>query len=127
MRIVWLISGLICVGIGGVGVVIPGLPTTVFFIMASWCFARSSERLERWVLNLPGVGPMVRDYRNGLGMPRRAKIFAIASIVIAVGLSAGLVINIGWVRLLVLVAGAIGVAYVGYQVPTRETVLAARG
>ena len=126
MRLVYLFSGLSCVAMGGVGVFIPGLPTTVFFIMAAWCFSRSSKRLEQWVLNLPGIGPMVSDFRNGLGMPRRAKVFAISCIVIAVGISAGLIIGNLWVRLLVIALGLVGVWYVGLRVPTRETVLAER-
>lgn len=127
MRLVYLASGLGFVAIGGVGVVVPGLPTTVFFIMAAWCFSRSSERLENWVLNLPGIGAMVRDYRAGFGMPKRAKIAAISCIVVAVTLSAGLAIDNTVVRLLVAALGLIGVWYVGYRVPTRETVLAERG
>ena len=124
MRILYLASGLSCVAIGGVGVVVPGLPTTVFFIMAAWCFSKSSRRLENWVLGLPGVGPMVRDYRAGMGMPRRAKVVAISCIVGAVTLSAGLLIANTAVRLIVVAVGMIGVWYVGYRVPTRETVLA---
>ncbi len=124
MRLLYLTSGLGFVAIGGVGVIVPGLPTTVFFIMAAWCFSRSSERLENWVLNLPGIGPMVRDYRSGLGMPRRAKIAAVSCIVVAVALSAGLLIDNLTVRLIVVAVGLVGVWYVGSHVPTRETVLA---
>lgn len=126
MRIVYLVGGLMSVAIGGIGVFIPGLPTTVFFIMAAWCFSRSSERLEQWVLNLPGIGPMVRDFRSGLGMPQRAKFFAISCIVIAVGLSAGLVIGNLFVRLGVVALGLVGIWYIGFHVPTREHVLERR-
>lgn len=119
MRAIWLVAGLTCVGIGGVGVVVPGLPTTVFFIMAAWCFSRSSHRLERWVLDLPSIGPMVRDYRAGLGMPQRAKVAAIASIAVACGLSAGLMIDDPTVRLLVAGLGLFGIWWVGWHVPTR--------
>lgn len=119
MRLVYLFSGLSCVAMGGVGVFIPGLPTTVFFIMAAWCFSRSSERLERWVLELPTIGPMVGDYRAGLGMPRRAKIFAIASIIVACGISAGFLIEPAAIRLLVAALGAVGVWWVGWHTPTR--------
>lgn len=124
MRILYLVSGLSFVAIGGVGVFVPGLPTTVFFILAAWCFSRSSKRLENWVLNLPGVGPMVRDFRSGLGMPRKAKIAAISCIVVAVAISAGLLIPVWWVSLIVVAVGLIGVWYVGFSVPTRERVLA---
>jgi uncharacterized membrane protein YbaN (DUF454 family) len=122
-RWLWLAGGFLCVGLGSVGVIVPGLPTTGFFILAASCFAKSSPRFEQWVLDLRGVGPMVRDYRAGLGMPRRAKVIAIASIVIAVGLSTLLALE-GAVRIVVLVLGAIGVWYVGWRVPTRERVLA---
>ena len=77
-RLVWIPVGLLCVGLGGVGLVLPGLPSTIFFIGAAAAFSKSSPRLEAWVLDLRGVGPLIRDYRDGLGMPRRAKVIAIA-------------------------------------------------
>ncbi len=121
VRAVWIAVGLLLVGIGAVGIVVPGLPSTIFFILAAAAFSRSSTRLERWLLSLPAIGPMVRDYRAGLGMRRRAKIAACSMIVIAVGISTGLLIG-GWTpRVIVLAAGAVGVAYITWRVPTRET------
>ena len=121
VRGVWIATGLVLVGIGGVGIVVPGLPSTIFFILAAAAFSRSSTRLERWLLSLPAVGPLVRDYRAGLGMRRRAKIMAVSMIVIAVGISTGLAIGSWTPRAIVLAAGAVGVAYVSWRVPTRET------
>jgi uncharacterized protein len=121
----WAVLGLLAVAVGGVGIVVPGLPTTVFFIVAAWCFARSSPRLERWVLGLPTIGPMVQDHRDGLGMPRRAKVVAVATLAAMVALSAALIE--GWaVRGVVALAGLVGVAVILLRVPTRERVLAAR-
>ncbi len=82
----WFACGWVAVGIGTIGIVVPGLPTTVFFIVAAACFSRSSPRFEQWVLDRPGIGPMVRDYRSGLGMPRSAKTAAISSIAIVCSL-----------------------------------------
>ena len=125
-RAVWLVLGLLAVGLGGLGVVIPGLPTTGFFILAAWCFSRSSPRLERWVLGLPGVGPMVADHRAGLGMPRRAKLVAIAMMVVAGTASIVWALDGPVARTIVGAAVAIGVWYVARRVPTREVVLARR-
>jgi uncharacterized membrane protein YbaN (DUF454 family) len=122
----WLVGGLVAVALGSIGIVVPGLPTTVCFIIAAWCFSHSSPRLERWVLNLPRIGPMVRDYRSGLGMPRRAKVIAISMIVVFVTLSVVVFIGTWPVRAIVLALGAVGVAYVAFRVPTRERVLARR-
>ncbi|HMG27277.1 MAG TPA: YbaN family protein [Acidimicrobiia bacterium] len=122
----WLVGGLLAVAVGAVGIVVPGLPTTVFFIVAAWCFSHSSPRLERWVLNLPRVGPMVGDYRAGLGMPRRAKAIAISMIAVFVTLSVVLFIGSWPWRLVVLALGVVGVAYIAVRVPTRERVLEQR-
>jgi uncharacterized membrane protein YbaN (DUF454 family) len=118
----WFAVGWVAVGVGGVGVVVPGLPTTVFFIIAASCFARSSPRFEQWVLGLPRIGPLVRDYRAGLGMPRKAKVFAIATIAVVCTISALLVGSVG-IKLAIVGLGAIGCAYVAWRVPTRERVL----
>jgi uncharacterized membrane protein YbaN (DUF454 family) len=127
VRAGWLVGGLVCVGVGGVGVVVPGLPTTVFFIGAAACFSKSSPRLEAWVLDLRGIGPMVRDHRAGLGMPRRAKVLASASIVVFSGLALWLALDHPAVRVGVALAAAVGVVYIWCRVPTREQVLAERG
>ena len=95
----------------------------MFFIIAAWCFSHSSSRLERWVLNLPRIGPMVRDYRAGLGMPRRAKAIAISMIVVFVTLSVVVFISAWPPRLVVLALGAIGVAYIALRVRHGERVI----
>jgi uncharacterized protein len=125
VRGLWLTTGLLLVGLGGLGIVLPVLPTTVFFIGAAACFTRSCPRLEQWVLSLPHIGAFVRDYRDGLGMPRRAKYYAISAIVVAVTLSS-LVLPSWLARLGAYGVAAIGVWYIWLRVPTRERVLAER-
>jgi hypothetical protein len=124
-RALLLVLGFVAVALGAVGIVVPGLPTTGFFVLAAACFARSSPRFERWVLDLPAVGPMVRDHRAGLGMPRRAKVVAIAMMLTACSLSS-LALGSRVAAAVILGAGAVGTWYVGWRVPTRETELARR-
>ncbi len=119
-RWVWLALGWAAVGLGCLGIVVPGLPTTVFFVLAASCFARSSPRFERWVLSLPRIGPLVRDYRAGVGMPRRAKVTAIAVMAVAVVASAAFFLSSPIVRAAVVAAGGLGVWYVGWRIPTRD-------
>ncbi|MFP3901809.1 MAG: YbaN family protein [Acidimicrobiia bacterium] len=126
MRRVGLLAlGWTAVALGGIGIVLPVLPSTGFFVLAAACFARSSPRFERWVLNLPKVGPLVRDHRAGLGMPRRVKLVAIGMMLTACTISA---VTVGHpvVAAVVLGLGGVGTWYVGWRVPTRERVLAAR-
>ena len=122
----WFTAGLLSVGIGGVGVVVPGLPTTVFFIVAAACFSRSNKRFEQWVLNLPKIGRLVRDHREGLGMPRRAKVMAVTMILVVATASGVLAIGNRAVGAAVVALGVVGALYVTFRVPTRERVVAER-
>lgn len=117
-RLAWTSAGMGCVTLGGIGIVVPGLPTTIFFILAAGCFTRSSPRLEAWVLGLPKIGPAVADYRAGRGMPRRAKVMAVSMIAVFVSLSAWM-IPTWWVKAAVVVAGIIGTTVV-LRVPTKD-------
>ncbi len=127
VRVGWIAAGFVAVGVGSVGVIVPGLPTTVFFIVAAWCFGRSSPRFEAWVLGLPKVGRLVRDHREGLGMPASAKRTAVTMMWIAVTFSAWLLRDRWWLSATIVAAGMAGTAVLLWRVPTRERVLAARG
>jgi uncharacterized protein len=126
VRWMWFVVGWIAVGIGAVGVVVPGLPTTVFFVIAAACFARSSPRFEQWVLDLPHVGPAVRDYRAGLGMSRRAKAFAVTMMLVFGTLSIVLLRDRTLIAAAIAVLLAIGFWYIVFRVPTRERELERR-
>ncbi len=122
----WFLGGLLSVAIGFIGVVVPGLPTTVFFVVAAACFSRSNKRFEQWVLNLPKIGRLVRDHRDGLGMPKRAKVVAVTMIVVVSTASGVFAIGNRAVGVAVVALGLIGALYVTFRVPTREQVLAER-
>lgn len=124
-RLGWLALGLLATGLGFVGIAIPGLPSTVFFIAAAACFARSSPALLDWILRLPKVGPLVRDYRAGLGMPAYAKITATAFMVLAGSFSLAVIHGLG-IRLLVLALLATGAGVIWLRIPTSRPPRSAR-
>lgn len=118
MRLVWFAGGWLAVALGGVGIVVPGLPTTVFFIIAAWCFNKSSPRFEQWVLDLPRIGPLVRAHRAGEGMPRRAKAWAVG-MMIAFGTLSVLAVDSAAISGLILALIAVGAWYIAIRVPTQ--------
>ena len=78
MRVVYFCMGCVMVALGVIGAVTPLLPTTIFLIAAAWCFARSSPRLEAWLLNHPQFGKMLSDWRSHGAISRPAKLMACA-------------------------------------------------
>jgi uncharacterized protein len=91
VRPLYLVAGLLCVGLGYVGVVVPGMPSTVFFLVALWAFKRSSPRFESWLLNHPVFGPTLRDWEETRSIRMGTKILAIAVIWVSIGVSIFLV------------------------------------
>lgn len=79
-RGIWFGLGLLCVALGGIGVVLPLMPTVVFLILAAGCFARSSPRLEAWILDHPVFGPPVRAWRARGAIPPRGKAMAVGGL-----------------------------------------------
>ena len=75
-RALWLSAGVLALATGIVGMFLPLLPTTPFVLLAALCFSRGSERCERWLLEHPRFGPMVRDWRANHAIPWRAKQLA---------------------------------------------------
>ena len=80
IRGLYLALGLFFVALGFVGAFLPVLPTTPFLILAASCFARSSRRLERWLIEHPWFGPMLREWRLRGAIPRKAKLTALAGV-----------------------------------------------
>ena len=73
--------GLIFVGVGFLGVFLPGIPTTPFVLLGSWFFSRSSKTLENWLVNHKTFGPFIMDWRKYKGIKRKSKIVAISVII----------------------------------------------
>lgn len=79
----YFVAGIVLVGVGIAGYMLPVLPGTIFLILAAACFARSSSRLEAWLENHPKFGPSVVAWRRHGAIPRRAKILAIGMMTIS--------------------------------------------
>lgn len=75
--------GYLCVALGFIGAVVPGMPTTVFLILAVWCFSRGSERCRVWLMSHPKYGQVLRDWHETRSIPRGAKYAAVCSMALS--------------------------------------------
>lgn len=90
----WALAGLGmgCVGMGALGAVVPGMPTTVFLIMATWCFARSCPWLSDRLVHNRFFSPFTKYLVPGAVMPRRAKVISCMVMWLAIAGSCVLVV-----------------------------------
>jgi len=84
---VFRLLGFVLLGIGIIGVFLPLLPTTPFVLLAAACFARSSEKWHRWILENDTFGPMVRNWEQNRCISCRVKLIAITSMLVVGGFS----------------------------------------
>lgn len=104
----WRLLGFLLLAIGGVGIVLPVLPTTIFWILAALCFARSDPKIRDWIYARPGVGPQVELFVEQGAMTKTGKRGAL----IGMGLASALIGFLFWTRPVVLVVG-LGLIIVG--------------
>jgi len=62
--------------LGFIGAILPGMPTTVFLILAAWASSKGWPQMDEWLLNHPKYGPTLRDWRAHGTVPRKAKWLA---------------------------------------------------
>lgn len=79
--------GFLFLGIALLGVFLPLLPTTPFVLLATACFARSSSRWHRWMLENETFGPMILNWEKHRCISRRVKAIAVASMLLVGGFS----------------------------------------
>ena len=121
-RITFVVLGCISLALAVIGVVLPILPTVPFLALAAFCFAKSSDRLNNWLLNTKLFQNNLADFKAGKGMTVKTKvrILATVTLVMAIGLIAMLMkgVIVGSIILSVVWLGHI--YYFGFKVKTLE-------
>ena len=115
-RLLYVIAGHVLLVVGILGIVLPVLPGTPFLLLASACYLKGSPRLHAWLHNHRFLGPYLRAFEEGRGLPRRVKVIAIATLWIGISVSIFLV---GHIAVTVgLLAIATGVTIYLLRMPT---------
>lgn len=107
VRILLQAIGLLSAVLGFIGIFLPLLPTTPFLLLSSWCFVRSSETMNRRLMNNKYLGPYISNYKSKRGITKRNKIYSLAFLYITLSISFIFGPNFWWLRLGLL---SIGVA-----------------
>lgn len=108
LRWILFCCGWFCIMAGVIGIFLPLVPTVPFLLLAAACFARSSERFHSWLIQHNHLGPLIRDFLGGDGIPLRAKKIAIGMVWVSFPVSAFIFVQLAWVKVvLMLIAAAV--------------------
>ena len=119
MRALLWACGVVALLLGALGVVVPGLPTTPFVLLAGACFVRASPRAHRWLLKNRTFGPMLREWEKHRSVSRRVKRFGLTAMALTAGFSLWALAGHPWLQALVILGVAIGTTVV-LRLPSRN-------
>ena len=108
LKILYIILGSISLVLGTLGIFLPLLPTTPFYLLTAWLYMQSSEKLYRKVMNNKYFGTIVRDFQEDKSISLKTKITVILMLWCTILISAFLVVSLWWIRG-ILLAVALGV------------------
>ncbi|MBN2398804.1 MAG: YbaN family protein [Candidatus Aminicenantes bacterium] len=116
-------AGILCLLLGVVGIFLPLLPTTPFFLMAAACFFRSSDHLYAWLLNHKFLGKRIKYYRVYKAITLRSKLFSIALLWLTIGYSVFFIVKVMWLKIiLLLIAAGVSMHLLSFRTLTREMI-----
>ena len=118
IKIVLIVLGTLSLGIGIIGIVVPGLPTTPFILLTAGLYIKSSDRLYQKLINSRFIGPYINNFRKNKGMTKRAKLSSIGIMWLMIAISCFFLIELLTIKLIVALLGMIGTFVMGYLVPT---------
>ncbi|MBD3277956.1 MAG: DUF454 family protein [Candidatus Aegiribacteria sp.] len=103
MKTFLVVCGSLAVVLGTVGIVVPLLPSTPLYLLAAFCFARSSNKFYEKLMSNPMIGKRIRNYRDKRGMPLREKVITLLLLWISIGTTWVFFVSGSAVRILLLV------------------------
>lgn len=118
MRLIFILLGLLATSLGFLGMFLPGLPTTPFLLLATGLFAKSSPRLNNFLLNNKYFGAYIKRFQEEKGMTKKSKIYSISMLWTMVSISVLFLIKPLIVKIIVVVAGIIGTVVMGFILKT---------
>ena len=121
VKVVYIIIGCVCLGLGTVGVFLPILPTTPFYLVTAYCFARSSTKLETWFKGTGLYKKHLESFVEKKGMKRSTKIGILTSVTLLMAFGFFMMARKGiWVPCIIL--AVVWVAHIVYFVFFVKTV-----
>ena len=121
-RILLVSAGSLSLGLGIIGIFLPLLPTTPLLLLAAACYIRSSDRLYNWLINHKRFGSYIRNYRDGNGIPFKAKVIGVTTLWISMLFTIFFVIPLISIKILLALIGSYFTWFILKQETLKENV-----
>lgn len=118
MKYVYIVLGVVSVGLAGIGVVLPILPTVPFLLFSAFCFARSSEKLNIWLKNTKLYRENLESYVEKKAMTTKTKLRIITTVTIVMAFAFVMMRNVFVPRIILFVVWAFHIIYFTFFVKT---------
>ena len=119
VRVILWTVGSIALLLGVIGIVVPGLPTTPFVLVAAACYARASRRFYSWLVHNPTFGPLIREWRLHHSIPWRIKLIAIGTMAATISVSIWSFSDKPWLQAMLAVIGTTTALWL-WRIPSRD-------
>ena len=119
-RPLFIFLGFVSLGLGMVGIVVPGLPTTPLVLLAAYFFSRISPRFHRCLLNNRVFGKYIRDYQQNPSISLRTKIISQLMMWSMILYSVFFLVDFFPAKISIILLGIVGFWYVVIHIPTRK-------
>ena len=117
-RGLWAALGIVCFALGAVGAVLPILPTTPFILVAAFCFARSSQKLDDWFKSTKLYHQVFEGFVTKRQMTVRAKLSILVPVTILMAIGFALMGRVPVGRIILAIVWVAHVIYFGFVVKT---------
>ena len=114
----YLFAGLISSGLGALGAAVPLLPAFPFLLLASICFAKSSDRLYQWFISTKLYKDNLESFVHGKGMTKKAKVRVVSIISLTMAFGFLMMKNVPIGRIILLFVWVFHILYFAYGIKT---------
>ena len=108
IKLIYILLGSLFVALGFIGILVPGLPTTPFLLLASGCFLKSSKRLHSWLIKHKLLGKYIKSFQATGAIPKGIKIFSITMMWIMIFCTIYFFIKSLLIKIFLIICGIIG-------------------
>ena len=119
LKILYFLLGTLSLGLGIVGIALPGLPTTPFLLLAAALYFKSSRRLYGWLMNHKIFGSIIRNFRENGTIGAKQKFAALSIMIVMISFSVFFILENIYIRIGVFILGLIGI-YVVSSIPVER-------